>query len=234
MTPDPIYQPARQQKRDRGDDDEQRDESRDEEPVANRRATFFIGVAFEEREIQVVGLPCEVEDVANNRQQPDERVNRDVEDHSQLDDSWYAEIAALPKNDDRKERRGEVTEARHEAEQWIEAEAKRRARHDEGRVEQAGHMPQRLETPHLTIGQRAQFSDATTRAVTVFHFTILRFESPLQEQRAHGEPGADRNHQQEVTTLEAAVSDCVAERQWNRRSRGIAELLDVDHDLLIR
>src|SRR5688572_19793207 len=58
------------------------------------------------------------------------------------------------------------------------------------------------------------------------------FKSPLDQQSANREAGADRHHQQRVATLEPVAVHGIAEREGNRRGGRVAEFLDVDDDLL--
>ena len=88
-----------------------------------------------------------------HRHGANQRVDGDVEDHPQLDDARNAELAGLPEDADREERRNQVAEAGHQAENRIEADAVGRARNDECRIQQLRDLAQRLESLHLARGQ---------------------------------------------------------------------------------
>ena len=97
---------------------------------------LLVRVPLEQRQVHVVRLPGEVEQIAQQRHEADEGVDRDVEDHPQLHDLRDAELARLPEDADREQRRDQVAEAGNETEDRIEADADGRARHDERRIEQ--------------------------------------------------------------------------------------------------
>src|SRR4030095_14412030 len=107
---------------------------------------MLVSVTLEQRVVPVVGLPREIEDVAGNRKHADEGVDGHVEDHSKLDDARDAEIAALPEHRDGKERRTESTQARHQPEDRVQADANLGPWKHERGIEQTRHMLQRLES----------------------------------------------------------------------------------------
>ena len=96
---------------------------------------FLVGVSFEQRHILVVGFPRKIEKVADERNEPRERVDRNVEDHAELNDPRHSEIARLPEHPQSEQRRDEITKAGYQAENRVETESKGRAGHGHRRVE---------------------------------------------------------------------------------------------------
>src|SRR5436190_13706787 len=136
MSDGPRDEPPGQHKWKHRDRNEQRDHRDNKQPVSDTGVTFFVRVTFEQREIHLVRFPAEVEEIAGYGYGTDQRVDRGVEDHSQLYDLREAEIVRLPEQADGEKRRGEITDYRDEANDGIEADAIVRAGHDKGRVEQ--------------------------------------------------------------------------------------------------
>src|SRR5207249_5862784 len=60
----------------------------------------------------------------------------------------------------------------------------------------------------------------------------LIISGPLQERRAPSQPGSESSEQNVVAAVHAAVANRVLERERNRRARRVAELVDVDGDLV--
>src|SRR6266581_5430011 len=138
----PREQPSGEHKGKRRNRKQQRNHRDDKQPVSDSSATLFVGVPIEEREVHLVRFPAEVEEIAGHGYGTDQRVDRGVEDHSQLHDLREAEIVRLPEQADGEKRRREVTHDRDETNDWIEADAIARAGHDESGVEQLGRTTQ--------------------------------------------------------------------------------------------
>src|SRR5205809_469059 len=60
----------------------------------------------------------------------------------------------------------------------------------------------------------------------------LIISGPLQERRAPGQPGSESSEQNVVAAVHAAVANRVLECERDRRARRVAELVDVDGDLV--
>jgi hypothetical protein len=118
-------------------------------------------VELEKSKVLVVRLPCEVEEVAGDRHRPDQRVDRDVDQHAQLHDPGHAELPRLQQHANREERRDEVAKAGEEAENRIEPDAVGRAGHEEGVIEQVGDLAQAGEPLLLGGRQGAEAGEAT-------------------------------------------------------------------------
>ena len=104
------------------------------------RRAVLCGVAtqcVEQRQVARLRLEREVEQVADDRHHADERIERDVAEHVQLNrPAARSDCARRCMRVDRDQRAGDVAEAGHQAEQRIEAEAPLRAGNGERLVEQ--------------------------------------------------------------------------------------------------
>ena len=97
---------------------------------------------LQQREIAGLRLEDEIEQVADERHGADQRVERDVAEHVQLDGRGSAQAPRHVQGVDRDHRAGHVAEAGHQPEQRVDAEAPARAGNAEGLVEQPRDRPQ--------------------------------------------------------------------------------------------
>src|SRR5688572_1936316 len=99
-----IACPAKKEKRHCRDHHQQRHAHGDERPVAGGRFVLLVRVALEEGHVAVVCLPREVEQIADDRNEARQHVDRHIEDHPQLDDARDAQVPRL-ENDPESEQR---------------------------------------------------------------------------------------------------------------------------------
>jgi hypothetical protein len=93
-------------------------------------------IGIQQREIARLCLEGEIEDVPEYRHHADQRIERDVAEHVHLDGRRRVEASRHAQREHGDQRAGDVTQARHQAEQCVEAEAPLRAGEDKGLVEQ--------------------------------------------------------------------------------------------------
>jgi hypothetical protein len=92
-------------------------------------------------------LEREVEEVAEDGDHADERIERDVRQHVKLDHRGRAQVSRHAQRVDGDEPAREVTESGHEPEQRIEAEPPLRARNGERAVEELRDQAKPFEVP---------------------------------------------------------------------------------------
>ncbi len=99
-------------------------------------------MALEQLYVLEIGLPHDVEDVAEQRHRPDQGVDRDVGGDAYERRTRRAETNGLDKDPSGEQRTGGVSEARDEAEDGVEAEANGRPRYRDSGVQPEREAPQ--------------------------------------------------------------------------------------------
>ena len=116
-------------------------------PRRLRRAALW-GVATcasEQRQVARLRLEREVEQVSRDRHHADERIERDIAEHVQLNGRRRIQLPCDAHRVHRDQRAGDVAETRHQSEQGIEAESPFRAGNGERLVEKLRDRPQMIE-----------------------------------------------------------------------------------------
>jgi len=116
-------------------------------------------VAPHEGQIAAVGLEPQVERIARDRHQADDKVERRVRQHSGHDDPRQAEARGAPDDEQADRPAREVAHPRHETDQRVEAEASATGERDpDALIEQPGeglHLGERLRASISGHGPRA-------------------------------------------------------------------------------
>ena len=138
MVEEPVEDPCEYQQGDDEDRDQPRNQAGEEEPVSPRMASWLFDVAYEELVVAAVGLPSDVEGVAEERDGADDYVERKGDCHPGEGDVGDA---AHPGGEDKYaggKSREDVSYGRDEANYAVEAEVDLGARNAEAIVEQMG------------------------------------------------------------------------------------------------
>ena len=120
-----------------------------EQVVPPRRRHAGAGVAFEQGQVAQVRLPPDIDEIAQDRHQPDEHVDGRVQDHPRLDDDRQPHPDRLQEDQRGEHWRRHVADARDQADDGVEAEADAGARHAEPAVEQDRPATQRVERDRI-------------------------------------------------------------------------------------
>src|SRR6476660_2363804 len=156
VTGRPRDEQAGKNERHGGENDGERHHRNDEGPVARGETMFLVGMPLEERHVAQIRLPAEVEQVAGERNRPDDRIDTRVENHARQHNFRHAYITRLPQQHDRKQRRHEIANPRHQADDRVESYAVRGAGQHERRIQQLGHASQGREPDLLALRQWPQ------------------------------------------------------------------------------
>lgn len=103
---------------------------------SRRFQTGTVEMATEQIQIPAVGLPAEVEQVADNRDRAERKIDPDIGGHAAENRRRNAETARLEDDVSRKDRRRRVADAGNKTEKPVETEAPARSRQGEAVIEQ--------------------------------------------------------------------------------------------------
>ena len=150
------------------DEHEQHDARRDEPGVASWSPACPHGMALEQRDVAEVGLPADVGDVAQHRDQADQRIDARVQHHARQDDQRHAHAEAGDEQHHGEGRRGQLADAGHEPDDSVQAEPDGQARHLERAVQEHG-PPAQLARGAMALAACLNVDRASSRTIAYIH-----------------------------------------------------------------
>jgi len=141
-------QPQRDGDRRDGHNREEREHTEDKHVVA--RLGWLTGtlVAFEQREVLVIGAPEDVADISGDRYHANERVDHRVHDHAQQDDLRDVLPCALDDQDDRKDGADQISQPGDQRQDRIKTEPDVRQGNPKPRIQELGPTTKRSQRNH--------------------------------------------------------------------------------------
>ena len=133
---------------------------------------------FEQREVLRVRFPEDIGEIAHQRNRAHDEIDRDVDEHAELNDSRHAHLMRLHDDRARQHRRERIAQPRHRTDQRIPTEPDAGAGHAEGVVE--GTEVTGTEVTEITV---TEISELTGTEITGTEVTEITGTHRETEQR---------------------------------------------------